>query len=85
MGLSRNTQLHNFIEMVTYYVYLIQDQRRLCITTSSISNDNYLELMNIEGNNFQRGQLEMLCKQFCLGYIFGNRGTEVVNDIEEFK
>ena len=72
--------------MVTYYVYLIVKQRRLCITSSPVYNNDYFKLMDISaGNGLQARKAESMCKQFCIGYIVGSRGTEVVNDIEEFK
>ena len=76
--------------MITYYVYLIVKQRRLCITSSLVRNNDYRELMHISvGNVLQASTVESMCKQFCLGCIIGNSiglgGIEVVNDIEEFK
>lgn len=68
--------------MYTQYVILNKTEKRIFISSKQLVNDNYYLLFESSSTDYQSSMF--LCKAFCLGYIHGNKGVQIVNEMDEF-
>ena len=70
--------------MFKKYVYYVLEEKRLVITSNIIENDNYIRLLETNGNDITI--LLNTCNMFCAGYYLACRHNtiKITNIIDEF-